>query len=118
MEGLQRMRHILSRAKHIVIMQYQLTERDVGFYTLLCGMDLYDPAIYSIRFRYTNLPPVRIDYLHDKFRVMAELVEYLKGNGGVKPVAVMCSSVSKSAYVPACVHVPLHEHVHASAHAY
>lgn len=101
MECLQRMKQILVKAKHVIVMQYMLTERDVGFYTSLCGMDLYDPNIYSVRFRYSNYPPVRIMYSHCKWRVVAELMQYLRLHGGVKPVAVMCSSKRKSAPAPA-----------------
>jgi hypothetical protein len=42
---LERLRIILERATTVVVMQYKLSERDVAFYTTLCGLDLYDPRI-------------------------------------------------------------------------
>ena len=98
-EVMNRLKRILQRAKCVIIMQYMLTERDVAFFTSLMGIDLYAPSIYSVNFRYSNRPPLYMEYSKNKNRVVHELVKYLSRHGGVKPVAVFCSSVGKSSAI-------------------
>ena len=93
---LERLRKILSKAKTVIVMQYKLTERDVAFYTELCGLDLYDPNIYSVRFRYIDRPPQKIYYTMEKTTAKLALMKYLKDQGGDRnPVMVTCTSVGK-----------------------
>ena len=54
MKVLERLRVILDHASTVVIAQYKLYERDVSFFTNLKRMDLYDPSINSMRYRYED----------------------------------------------------------------
>jgi hypothetical protein len=83
---------IVQNAPSVIVMQWQLTCRDVGFFAAMKGLSLDDPAINSIRFRPIEPVPVLLNISRDQGEIEFRLMSYLAKHGNSKRVLVTSSS--------------------------
>ena len=87
-----RLREIVAHAPSVVVMQWRLTTRDVGFFAAMKGLQLDDPLINSIRFRPIEPQPVVLTIAKDCSELEFRLMQYLEKSGGRTRILVTSSS--------------------------
>ena len=91
------LRRLIGRARHVLLMQYQLSERDVDFYTSQVGIDGRDRTHVRrwVLDRSAPLHPLRFTYRLDI--ALAELFSHFNeqcASAEFRPFLVLCTSVA------------------------
>jgi hypothetical protein len=82
----------VANAASVIVMQWRLTARDVGFFASMRGLQLDDPAINSIKFRPITPQPIVLNFSKDCGEIEYRLMSYLEVHGNNKRVLVRLSS--------------------------
>jgi hypothetical protein len=70
--------HSVRGAKTVILAQYDLQERDVEFFAKMRRVDMYGPALFPYKFRWTNPPKRKMFVTKDECVLLYRLVVYLK----------------------------------------
>ena len=83
---------LVKSARTVFIMQHELTERDVSFYTSLRGWEPYDHRIQSFKFERNTPMPRNVEYTYSVEEMKYCLNMYLEKHGKSKCVVVTVTS--------------------------